>query len=72
MLNNSVCRVKKSKWLAIVVIAILLVLVAAYSMEDLTESGLQVLSIYGSEDKVLNLEKYDEYKVNLPQDFKWI
>ena len=27
------------------------------------------LSIYGSEDKVLNAEKYLEYKSNLPADF---
>ena len=43
-----------------------LLLLASYSTADLTESGLDVLSIYGSEDGVLNLSKYDEYCRNLP------
>ncbi len=43
-----------------------LVLLAAYSTADLSESGLPVLSIYGSEDRVLNSEKYEEYRSNLP------
>ena len=30
---------------------------------------LQVLSIYGSEDKVMNYEKYESGKENLPEDF---
>ena len=46
-----------------------LVLLGSYSTEDLKDSGLEVLSIYGSEDEVLNKEKYDECKSNLPQDF---
>lgn len=45
-----------------------LVLLAAYSTADLT-SGTEVLSLYGSEDKVLNMEKYAESKSNLPRDF---
>ena len=45
-----------------------LILLAAYSTEDLTESGLNVYSIYGSEDMVLNHEKYAEYRLNLPSD----
>lgn len=43
-----------------------LVLLASYSTADLSESGLPVISIYGSEDGVLNMEKYAEYKRNLP------
>jgi len=43
-----------------------LVLLAAYSTEDLTQSGLTVCSIYGSEDGVLNKEKYDADRANLP------
>ena len=43
-----------------------LLLLASYSTADLTESGLDVLSIYGSEDGVLNMSKYDEYRQNLP------
>ena len=45
-----------------------LVLLAAYSTADLKESGLDVLSIYGSEDGVLKRGKYDGYKKNLPAD----
>ena len=43
-----------------------LVLLAAYSTRDLTESGLAVLSVYGSEDGVLDMEKYEQYRSNLP------
>ncbi len=46
-----------------------LVLLGAYSTADLSESGLTVLSLYGSEDKVMNREKYEKYRDNLPDDF---
>ena len=45
------------------------VLLGAYSTKDLSDSGLKVLSIYGSEDRVLNREKYEEDKDNLPAGF---
>lgn len=45
-----------------------LVLLAAYSTQDLSESGLAVLSMYGSEDGVLDMEKYEQYRSNLPAD----
>ena len=45
-----------------------LVLLAAYSTEDLTEKEIDVFSFYGTEDKVLNLEKYAQYYENLPED----
>lgn len=45
-----------------------LILLAAYSTEDLSNSSIDVLSIYGSEDKVLNKEKYNEYLLNLPSN----
>jgi hypothetical protein len=45
-----------------------LVLLGAYSTKDLSSSGLKVLSVYGSEDGVLNREKYQENKKNLPED----
>ena len=45
-----------------------LVLLAAYSTRDLTGSGLAVLSIYGSEDGVLDMEKYEQYRSNFPDD----
>lgn len=44
-----------------------LLLLAAYSTGDLTGSGLEVLSLYGSEDGVLNLEKVESYSGNLPE-----
>lgn len=47
-----------------------IILLASYSTADLSNSGLEVLSIYGSNDGVLNMEKYSEYKPNLPEDFK--
>ncbi len=46
-----------------------LILLAAYSTSDLSAADVDVLSVYGSEDTVLNKEKYDECKSNLPQDF---
>lgn len=46
-----------------------LVLLASYSTADLSAEGLEVLSIYGSEDKVLNHEKYVKYKSMLPAGF---
>ena len=45
-----------------------LVLLAAYSTEDLRDTGIDVYSFYGSEDGVLNMEKYEEYYENLPED----
>ena len=44
------------------------ILLAAYSTEDLTETGLKVCSLYGDRDGVLNLEKYRQYRSNLPED----
>ena len=45
-----------------------LILLAAYSTADLRASGLRVLSVYGSEDGVLNREKYAAAAQNLPPD----
>lgn len=46
-----------------------LILLGSYSTVDLSEAGISVLSIYGSEDRVMNKENYEEYKANLPADF---
>ena len=46
-----------------------LILLGSYSTADLSETDLDVLSVYGSEDKVLNREKYEENRTNLPEDF---
>ncbi len=45
-----------------------LCLLASYSTENLSDSDLEFLSIYGMNDKVLNMEKYEQYRTNLPQD----
>ena len=45
-----------------------LILLASYSTADLTNTDLQVLSVYGTRDGVLNMEKYAEYFPNLPAD----
>ena len=47
-----------------------LVLLASYSAADLSNTDLEVLSIYGSKDGVLSAEKYAENKVNLPASFE--
>ena len=46
-----------------------LILLGSYSTANISSTSLRVLSIYGSEDKVMNREKYDKYKSNLPRDF---
>ena len=45
-----------------------LALLASYSTTDLSGSVLQVISLFGTEDGVLNQEKYGKYRSNLPQD----
>lgn len=45
-----------------------LILLASYSTADISLTDLNTISIYGSEDKVLNAEKYSEYKANLPSN----
>ena len=47
-----------------------LVLLASYSTADLSSAEMNVISIYGSEDGVLNMEKYAANKVNLPALFE--
>lgn len=46
-----------------------LILLAAYSTEDLSNTDLNVISIYGSNDQVLSLDKYENNKINLPADY---
>lgn len=46
-----------------------LVLLGSYSTADLSGLNISVLSLYGSEDGVMNREKYEENKVNLPSGF---
>ncbi len=47
-----------------------LILLAAYTTSDLRDSSLNVISIYGSNDKVLNLNKYKDNYSFLPSDTK--
>lgn len=46
-----------------------LILLAAYSVKDLKNYPLRVISIYGSCDEVLNKENYEKNKSNLPSDY---
>ena len=46
-----------------------LFLFASYSTANLSSFDLDVLSVYGTKDFVLNAEKYEKYKENLPADF---
>jgi dienelactone hydrolase len=43
-----------------------LILLAAYSTADLSDSGLSVVSIYGNRDEVLDRDKYEKCLPNLP------
>lgn len=45
-----------------------LILLAAYSTQDLSQMSLRVLSIYGSEDGVMNRDAYKKNWANLPAD----
>ncbi len=49
-----------------------LILLAAYSTEDLNESGLNVMQIQGREDGLLwdDMEEVKKYQPNLPDDLK--
>lgn len=45
-----------------------LVLLASYASKDLSDSGLAVLSVCGSEDGVMNSGDYEKNRGNLPAD----
>ena len=45
-----------------------LILLAAYSTKDLSQTTLRVLSVYGSEDGMMNRESYEKNWSNLPAD----
>ena len=47
-----------------------LVLLGAYSTADVRSSGMDVISVYGSEDRVMNAEKYAENIRHLPDGFE--
>ena len=43
-----------------------LILLGSYSTKDISKTDLNTYTLYGSEDKVLNLVKYESYRDNLP------
>ena len=45
-----------------------LVLLGSYSIDDLSGTPVRALSVYGSEDRVLDRSKYEENRGNLPAD----
>ena len=45
-----------------------LILLAAYSTKDISQTSLRVLSVYGSEDGVMDRESYEKNRANLPAD----
>ena len=45
-----------------------LILLAAYSTKDISQTTLRVLSVYGSEDGVMNRDSYEKNRANLPTD----
>ena len=49
-----------------------LILLASYASGDLSNTNLEVLSIYGSEDKVLNMMQYHENKALLPNIHEYV
>lgn len=46
-----------------------LIFLGAYSTKDLSQTDLRILSLYGSEDRVLNREKLAESHELMPADF---
>jgi hypothetical protein len=47
-----------------------LVLLGAYVTTDISSEDCAVLSIFGSEDGVMNRAKYDKYRTRLPGDYQ--
>lgn len=45
-----------------------LVLLGSYANEDLSAEAVRVLSVYGSEDRVLSREAYEQNRKNLPKE----
>ena len=47
-----------------------LILLGAYSTANIKETSLKAMSIYGSEDRVLNKNEYEKNRSNLPEDLR--
>ncbi|MGN0608778.1 MAG: alpha/beta hydrolase [Oscillospiraceae bacterium] len=46
-----------------------LIMLGAYSTADLSGTALNVMSIYGSEDGIMNMKKYEKCRSNLPENY---
>ena len=46
-----------------------LILLGSYTTVDFSNTHLKVISILGTEDKVINMERYNKSKTNYPKDF---
>ncbi|MBR2133070.1 MAG: alpha/beta hydrolase [Oscillospiraceae bacterium] len=46
-----------------------LILLGSYVINDLSDTNLDILSVYGSEDRVLNMENYEKNTEHLPETF---
>lgn len=49
-----------------------LALLASYSTSDLSSLDIPVVSLYGTEDQVLNRNSYEKYRSHLPSDYEEI
>jgi hypothetical protein len=49
-----------------------LILLGSYSTVDFSNTEIKVLSIYGSNDLIMNREKYEQYKTNIDDNLKEI
>ena len=49
-----------------------LILLGSYTTLDFSNTDLKVISILGTEDKVINMERYNKSKANYPEDFSEI
>ena len=46
-----------------------LILFSSFTVLDFSKTDLKVISILGTEDKVIKMNKYNKYKKNYPEDF---
>lgn len=46
-----------------------LILLGSYSTADLSSTSVKVLSVFGTEDMILNRDKYEQSRANLPADY---
>jgi len=49
-----------------------LVLLGAYPNKDLSQTKITVLSLYGSEDHILNRTAFETAKIKMPADYHFL